>query len=255
MAHRRDKIWKPSLSNPVIESIADKIVDKVPDDVTHVSFDGNESATVRRAIKIRTQSISIGIPMDELMFSMFFQNFMYLSIMPWDNFITTASTFVCEARNKIHNAFLEETKTTHLFMIDSDVLPPPDTIERLLSHDKMVIGGWYRKKEKFPIKLKDGTPTTIQRPVVYDYSRYDEDTDSYMFVPRFNPGKGLEKVDGMGAGCWMIRRDAAEMLGKNPFTMKFGGEDLSFCRKLTELGVDIWVDWSINAAHIGAQFV
>jgi hypothetical protein len=70
-----------------------------------------------------------------------------------------------------------------------------------------------------------------------------------------NPGKGLEVVDGMGAGCWMIRRDVAEKIGESPFSLDFGGEDLTFCKTLNAAGYDVVVDWDIACAHSGVFFV
>jgi hypothetical protein len=245
MAHRKNKYSKLQL-----EEVAKKMEGKAPDRVEHERFDGNTSTTIHRTLKIRTYGILIGIPMDELMFSQFLSNFMGLSIMPWDSTITTQDTFVNEARNVIHNKFLE-SEYPFLFMLDSDVLPPPDTIERLLEHDLPVVGGFYRKKEKFKVKKTDGSIEILQRPVVYDYSRFDEETQKHKFSERIAVGTGLEKVDGIGAGCLLIRRDAAEKVGKSPYSLLFGGEDLTFCRTLHDADIPIHVDWTISAGHVG----
>jgi hypothetical protein len=245
MAHRKNKYSKLQL-----EGVAEKLEGKIPDKVEHERFDGSTSTTIHRTLKIRTYGILIGVPMDELMFSQFFSNFTALTFMPWDSIVTTQDTFVNEARNIIHNKFLE-SDFPFLFMVDSDVLPPPDAIDRLLEHDLPVVGGWYRKKEKFKVKKPDGSIEVVQRPVVYDYSRFKEETQKYMFNERLDAGQGLEKVDGIGAGCLLLRRDAAEKVGKSPYSLLFGGEDLTFCRTLHDNGIDIFVDWSINASHVG----
>jgi hypothetical protein len=255
MSHRKNKIYKPPQSNPILEAVAENIVNKIPDEVVHANFEGNESIKVRKPLKIRTEKIAIGVPMDELMFSQFFSNFIYLDIMPWDSLLTSTSTFVTDARNAIHNAFLEETDATHLFMVDSDVMPPPNVIEMLLNHNKPVVGGVYFKKEKFKVKDLAGNVSVTQRPVVYDYGRFDEEEKHHVWKERDVPGKGLEKVDGMGAGCWMIERKVAEKIGKSPFSLEFGGEDLTFCRSITDAGFDIYVDWSIACAHCGVFYV
>jgi hypothetical protein len=253
--HRHPKIYNPPQTDPVLEALAEKILDKIPDEVVHSDFDGQTDIKIRKVLKIRTEKLAIGIPMDELMFSQFFSNFMYLSVMPWDVLLTATSTFVTDARNSIHNTFLEQTEATHLFMVDSDVLPPPDTIERLLAHDKPVVGGVYFKKEKFKIRDANGNVSIIQRPTVYDFNRFDEEKQKYFFHERLKVGKGLEKVDGMGAGCWMIRRDVAEAVGKSPFSLDFGGEDLTFCKTIERAGFPIYVDWDLQCAHAGVFFV
>lgn len=240
---------------PTYESVRDEMKGRVPDEVEHNRLDNSHEVVLHRNLEIRTMPIVIGVPMDELMFSQFFSNIICLSIMPWDSFITTSDTFITEARNHIHDRFLERSKAPFLLMIDSDVLPPPDTIERLLKHNLPVVSGVYHKKEKFPVKDEEGNEGIVQRPVVYDYVRFDEDSQVFKFHNRFKDGTGLEKVDGVGAGCLMLRRDVCEKIGKSPYNLKNGGEDLSFCRKITGCGYDIFVDWDLKCGHIGTFFV
>ena len=228
---------------------------KIPKEVEHDAYNGNLDTTIRRTLEIRPFPIVIGIPMDELMFSQFFSNIICLSIMPWDSFVTTSDTLIENARNTIHNRFLEKSNAPYLLMLDSDVLPPPDTIERLLAHDLPAVGGWYRKKEKYRIKELDGTERIVQRPVVYDYDGFNEKIQKFEYRTRIKPGEGLEKIDGLGAGCWLIKREVLEKVGKSPFSFKFGGEDLDFCRKMKAAGYDIYVDWDVACAHSGVFFV
>lgn len=242
-------------ARPDYTDVAEKLKGRIPEAVVHTEHNGSETGFIRRTLQIRTTPVTIGIPMDELMFSKFFSNFVCLSIMPWDNFITTASTLVHEARNIIHDIYLEKSLSPYLFMLDSDVLPPPDIIERLITDDKPVIGGFYRKKEKFPVKKPDGSLTEIQRPVIYDYSHYDKDKKRHMYNQRIGDGKGIERVDGMGAGCWLIKREVIEAIGKSPYTLTESGEDLSFCRAVYKAGYEVFVDWDIACAHAGTFWV
>jgi len=237
------------------DEIAAKLKGKIPEEVTHTNYDGNTVSNFKRVLKIRTIPVAIGIPLDELMFSKFFTNYVTISVMPWDAILTTTSTLVQEARNTIHNLYRNESKAPYLFMLDSDVLPPPDIIERLMAHDKPVIGGYYRKKEKFPIKQLDGSIEMIQRPVVYDYSKYDEEKKHHMYTQRISPKEGLESVDGMGAGCWLIKREVVEAVGDSPYTFAESGEDLAFCRAVHAAGYDVWVDWDTPAGHCGCFWI
>jgi len=59
----------------------------------------------------------------------------------------------------------------------------------------------------------------------------------------------------MGAGCWLMTRELAEALGPKPYSMVGGGEDLELCKKIHNLGYDIWVDWEIPVAHLGVSWV
>lgn len=243
------KIFKPAQSQPAWESIAEKIADKTPDKIQHSQFVGGHMVDHKTELRIRTQQIAIGIPMDEVIFSQFFTNFQGIGMMPWDTVITTQSTYLPMARNQIHDKYLESGGGTHLLMLDSDVLPPPGVINSLMAHNKPIVGGWYVKKEKFWVKDAQGNPLAIQRPVVYDNNEKGE------FIHRMSPGNGLEKVGGAGAGIWLMSREVAEKLGKSPYDMEGGGEDLVLCNKIKALGYDLWIDWSLKCAHMGVFFV
>ena len=248
--NRRKKILATPQSDPVLEAVAEEFVDRVPAEIKHATYDGGSKHEFREALQVRTQAIAIGIPFDELSFSQFAVNLLGLHIMPWDMPITTMSTYLPMARNQIHDIFIEnKDQGSHLLMLDSDVLAPPDIINTLLAHNKPIVGGYYCKKEKYPIKKPDGSIEIVQRPVVYDYS--DEKSG---FIQRVFPGTGLERVDGAGAGCWLMRRDVAEAIGKSPYG-EDSGEDLVLCRKITEAGFEMWIDWSMACAHLGAFFV
>jgi hypothetical protein len=160
--------------------------------------------------------------------------------MPWDGFAGSAGTYLPEARNIIHNAFLESDKDhVALMMLDSDVLFPPNLIDSLMEHKLPIVGGWYRDKN-----------APDHHPCVYDFLHEDE-TGKAHWNHRPAPGTGLERVDGMGAGCWLIRRDVAEALGKSPYDLNSGGEDMKLSRKLMTLNIPLHVDWEINCAHAG----
>jgi hypothetical protein len=231
-----------------LELVAEEIANKIPNEYRHTQFQGGHAVDVKQKLYIRTQQIAIGIPMDEVVFSHFLTNILAVGIMPWDAIITTLSTYLPEARNSIHDKFLDGEEGTHLFMLDSDVLPPPSVIYRLLVHNKPLVGGWYVKKEKYHIKDVDGNDKVIQRPVVYDFNDKEE------FVQRIAPGSGLESVAGAGAGCWMMSREVAEKIGRSPYG-DGAGEDLILCRKLHEAGVERWIDWDIKCAHTGVFWV
>lgn len=240
-------------SDKNVEGIVDLIKDKIPSETEIRSMDSGVALEHKIALRLRTVPITWGIPMDELMYSKFFSNFHHLNIMPWDSIITTESTYLPDARNYIHEVFVEQYKTEFLFMLDSDVLPPPGVVEKLLAHNKPIVGGWYRKKESFEVKTPDGESYSIARPVVYDWS--EERDGHYWFRSRMEAGEGLEKVGGIGAGCLMMRRDLAEKLGSRPYSMSAGGEDLVLCKKIMDLGEDVFVDWSLSCAHVGVSYI
>ena len=185
-----------------------------------------------------------GVPMDEVMYSKFFTVFMQNSnVMPWDGFATTESTYLPDARNQIHKAFVENSDLPYLFMIDSDVMIPPNAAERLLAHKLPVVAVYYCNKQ---VK-------SSKHPIVYDF--VSESEGAYNWRHRKEPGTGLEKVDGVGTGCILMRREVAVKLGSTPYNMEKGTEDLVLCKKLMDFQIPLHVDWSINCAHLGVRYV
>lgn len=229
-----------------IDRLLHDIRNKLPKRVLYVSaYEGAIIERMEIKLAIRTTPIAWGIPMDETMYSKFMGNFFRLGYMTWDSIILTESTYLPDARNTIHNTFLEAAEASecsHLMMLDSDVLPPPNVVERLMSHKKDVVCGWYHTKKK------------DSHPCVYDYV-YTDEKGVEQYSPRKEAGRGLEKIDGIGAGCILMSANAARKLGKNPYSMEKGGEDLTLCSKLRRLGIDIYVDWDIVCAHLGVFYV
>lgn len=185
-------------------------------------------------VKLRNIPVTWGIPMDETVFSLWFAQWVYLPFMPWDGVAIAMNTYLPKARNYIHDSFLDMGKTDWLVMLDSDVLPPPNFLDRLLSHNKKMVGGWY--------KMKGG----MGEPVVYDYGEKIN-----IWKQRQVPGKGLESVGAAGAGCWLMHRDVAKAIGHSPYNLEIGGEDMTLCETVHKAGFETWIDWDIACAHAG----
>lgn len=196
------------------------------------------------ALHIRTIPVVFGVPMDEICYSKFWIIFhKHVPIMPWDAWATTESTYLPDARNQIHNGYLREFTLPFLFMLDSDIIVPPGILDRLLSHNLPIVGGYYRNKH---VKMPP-------HPIVYDFISEEENGKTH-WKHREEAGEGLERVDGMGAGCWLMRRDVAEALGESPYDMSSGTEDMLLSRKLMKLGISLHVDWSLDCAHLGVNW-
>ena len=240
MAKRKKGAPLPK-SSKFYELLSDELKQEVPDGATITTLTRGQRETLNKHLHLRTIPITWGIPFDEILFAKFFTFFIRLNPMPWDNYATSESTYLPSARNEIHNNFIK-LDSPYLMMLDSDVLCPPGMVDVLVAHDKHLVGGWYKNKayQKKP------------HPIVYDF---DSETDTYNFMPRQEPGTGLEKVDGMGAGCWLMSRELAVALGESPYDMEKGGEDLVLSRKVMNLGYEMYVDWSLACAHCGVSWV
>jgi hypothetical protein len=240
MAKRKKKAPLPK-KNKYYDLLADELKLEVPDSATITSLTRGQREKLDKGLHIRTTPITWGIPFDEILFAKFFTFYIRLNQMPWDNFATSESTYLPDARNEIHNNFLD-LDCEYLMMLDSDVLCPPGMVEVLMSHNKHLVGGWYKNKayHKEP------------HPIVYDFV---DETETLNFKPRQEPGTGLERVDGMGAGCWLMSQELAQALGKSPYSLEKGGEDLCLSKKVMDLGYEMWVDWDMACAHVGVSWV
>ncbi len=152
------------------------------------------------------------------------------------------------ARNDIMK-IAYETGVDDLFFIDTDQDWNPDDFFRLLDHNVSVVGGPVCKKsdiEDYNVRLEG------------DYKIQDN---------------GLAIVDGVGTGFLRIRKDAIVALweseykeytepGKTPtksifeFVVDDGklySEDIVFCNKLNNLGINVYIDPLVKCGHIGPK--
>jgi hypothetical protein len=127
---------------------------------------------------------------------------------------------------------------SHLLFIDSDMRFPPDTLDRLLAHDKAIVASNGVTRKGFI------------RPYAGGFDG----------LPVYSNGKtGLEKVMTVGAGVLLIRRDVFEALDKPWFNFPYhpgighGGEDAWLCRFAAEKGIETWIDHDLtqDVKHIG----
>ncbi len=152
------------------------------------------------------------------------------------------------ARNSICQRALEGG-FQHVFMLDSDVVPPNDAILRLLRHNLPLVSGVYHRRSP-----PHGLPVMIKGPT---------------WVSQY-PANTLMEVDLVGSGCLLIRRDVLESLppidphrGKRWFDWRVDmagilppgealSEDFAFCLHVRRtLGLKVMVDTGIVCRHAG----
>lgn len=118
---------------------------------------------------------------------------------------------------------------THLLFVDTDMFFEPDALERLLAHDKDIIGAEYNYRQ-LPLK------TTRQGGEKVG---------------------NLLKCDVMGTGFLLIKTSVFEKLPQPWFFYKHDGDeiiegdDVWFCNRAKEAGFDIWCDPEVKIFHIG----
>ena len=142
------------------------------------------------------------------------------------------------ARNVQVARFLA-SDATHLFLLDSDCIPQPGTVARLL--------GW-------------GLPfVAAPHPSVIDGET------GLMVLERAGRGhyrqqqglRGLVKADAVGCAGMLLRRDVLMALGPRWFRCRYGpdglldcGEDFDFCERLIAAGYDVWADCDLAQRHV-----
>jgi GT2 family glycosyltransferase len=152
---------------------------------------------------------------------------------------------VCTSRNQAV-ALAKGAAASHLFMCDNDTHIPPGAIERLLDLNAAVATGC--------------TPTTFRSPdgdvpVINIADDCDEYGQPQFYREWFS---GLRAVNWCGASCILIDMDVFDTVGFPWFSMdqdwdgrKYScwSEDLSFCRKLHDHGIESMADGDVRCRH------
>lgn len=128
------------------------------------------------------------------------------------------------------NACLDQTEADDDFVIwhESDLVTPPDLVERLLSHGKDVIAGWP------VLRLGNGW-------VFYDTWGYRVGGDKFTNEPPYHPvyrPDAVFEVDTVGS-CWMFpAREVRQPDGLRCTDMGV----VELCDGLRQRGYRVWVD-------------
>jgi len=145
--------------------------------------------------------------------------------------ISTRGYNTAENRNRIA-AQAVKNECTHLFLTDDDMILEPDTIDRLLMHDKGIVGATYYTKYE-------------QQELVIEYLK---ETKGDLF-----------KCKALGGGALLIKIDVLKKVQQPHFGYKWNyngmvtvSNDWFFCEKAREAGYDIWVDTTLSPKHIGS---
>lgn len=184
-------------------------------------------------------NIAICTPSHELVHAIYMRSVIAMMIrnpkirFSWVN--NTCSIIACGRNETVKSAMA--LPHTHLFFIDADMDIPHDVPQKLIDHDRDIVGCTYSMR----------APPFRQLEEFLDPAAVDE-----------NAAVHLMKV--MPFGCMMIKRRVFETLAAPWF--EFGragddilGEDYMFCHKAREAGFSVYMDWdaSKTLGHVGAQ--
>lgn len=184
--------------------------------------------------------------------------------------ITARSSLIYDARNILSKMALDQ-HYDRILWLDSDMVFPADLLDRLSSDmdtGKRYVSGMYftRKNPVHPVIYKEtgyrkeeGGQIPYCTPV--DYFQYENAINEkwdYTVSGDGNPDCVFE-VAATGMGCCLMETSVIQEVFDRfglPFTPMPGfGEDLSFCRRCEELGIQMWCDSSVQCGHIAQKVV
>lgn len=159
----------------------------------------------------------------------------------------TGDILVQYARERFADSVLT-SDADYLFMIDDDMLAPPDLFFRLAENDKDICAALAF------------TRNPDHKPVIYDVIEgWDSVNKQNYYVNKFAmnyPRDTLVQCDAVGFGAVLIKRKVIEAMKTPRFMGMMGcGEDITFCYKAKKLGFEIWMDTRVKLGHLGAPTI
>ncbi len=139
---------------------------------------------------------------------------------------------------------------THIFFTDDDHVFPPDTVMRLLSHEVDIVSGLYCMK--FP-----------PFPIIVLNNPNEKNMSAFIDIQKIG-AHGLYEVPRVPAGCLLVTTDSLRaiqgVLKDGLYNNKWftigqiqsdqWGDDLWFCDRARDAGINIYVDSSVRVGHI-----
>jgi FkbM family methyltransferase len=133
----------------------------------------------------------------------------------------------------------------YLFSVDSDIAFSPDTLIKLLAHDKDVVSGLYiqRMPGQHTLEIYEHTPQGGVAQMPYGKLK----------------GRSLVEVAGCGFGCVLVKAEVMQAIGYPQFKYHSAinhsdtiSEDVYFCEQARNKGFKIWADPSVLCRHTGS---
>lgn len=156
---------------------------------------------------------------------------------------TIGNVFVAYARQQMADTAVN-SGFDYLWMIDDDMICPPDLFELLVRHDVDVVA---------PLAFMRFFP---HKPVIYNVAEgYDVVSKQHYYqnylVDRY-PKNQLVECDAVGFGSVLIKTSILEKIQKPWFMVMTGsGEDVHFCHQAKAAGFRIFMDTATKLGHLG----
>ena len=196
----------------------------------------------------RAPNILFAVPCaSEYMHFKFWMSSMSLNIPYAHAFEVAPRLSIEEARNKLSDIAIEHGFTHILFCDDDHIYDDQDIVTKLVEANKDVIGvrAYTRKHPHFPCMFYKCHNSDFYQDMDFENVGLRELDAIGFAVTLVNVDvlRAIKKRDGV-----IFERRKVKLLGRDDGTF---GEDITFCKKAKELGYGVWVDTSIEVAHLG----
>jgi len=172
-----------------------------------------------------------------------------------DEMVPGKTSYIDNMRNRLVER-ARELECTHILFLDSDTIPPPGALGKLLQAKKDIIGGVYRFR----------VPPYRVLAFWYAVNRYLPLSD--LFENKIMP------VEAVGMGCTLINMSVFEKLERpyfyngyvdfnSPYAKddsafdgkRYIGEDVYFCEKAAMAGFEIFLHTGVQSDHITQVYI
>lgn len=192
-------------------------------------------------------NVGVAVPLGNNVTAAAFNAFMAIAQRGWP-LLQRGSSRTDVNRNEFGKMLLAEPQLDYLLMLDADHLHPPDIVERLIRivrHDpsRLIVGGLnFRRREPHEplvwVKLDDG---------LYHYP---------VEIP-----DGIFKCDVIAHGSLLLHRSVLERIEypwwRYDYSIgiddEFPTEDIYFCKRAREAGIEIWCDPFTVSPHLASR--
>lgn len=140
----------------------------------------------------------------------------------------------------------------YVFMVDDDMMCPPDLFYKLARHDKDIVAALAFSR--------NAGPTGNHFPVIYEaIEGVDSVTRTPYYWTRFvanYPKDALVECDAVGFGAVLIKTSVLKEIPEPRFMgMEGVGEDVALCIKAKKKGFRVFMDTSVKLGHLSDPLI
>lgn len=158
---------------------------------------------------------------------------------------------IARSHEEARNLFIK-SECDYFLHLETDIIPPVDIIERLLSHNKPVVSATYEVGQGDQRKL-----------MIQPIEPFHKNIKAYRSVDYlFNSGEEVTFIDGMvkqvfaiGLGCVLIRRDVAASVPFRRDKNINASADTFWANDLFANNIPVFVDTSTYCKHLNQTWM